>query len=80
MKLAELQAKLNSMRITAPTSGPHTSLTEADKIAIAQFHYNYFRSPPPTLKRAEDLATFEVLKRHAQAECGRYYPREEVVG
>lgn len=79
MKLTELQAKLNSMHITAPTSGSDGPLTEADKTAIAQFHYNYFRAPPPTLTRPEDLATFEFLKRHAQAEWGRYYPREEVL-
>lgn len=74
MKLAELQAKLKSMQIT----GTERPLTEADKVAIAQFHYNYFRTPPPALTRPEDLATFEFLKRHAQAEWGHYYPREGV--
>ena len=98
MKLADLQAKLKSMHITAPTVVPTQApktrkrkaepcpyddvyytiddMTDAEKTAIARFHYSYFMNPPPQIRRPEDVATFELLKRHTLAEWGKYLPAE----
>jgi hypothetical protein len=96
MKLADLQAKLAGLKLTAtkpqalpiPTRPSRkraaepcpyddiyytaADLTDADKVAIARFHYAYFTAPPSADMRPEDLVTREILKKHTLLEWGPY--------
>jgi hypothetical protein len=96
MKLADLQAKLKALTLSAPVAQPKPSrkrkaepcpyddvyytaadLTEADKTAIARFHYAYFMSPAPTYMRPEDHITREILKKHTLLEWAPYLSAEK---
>lgn len=100
MKLADLQAKLKALTLSAPVSAPvaqpkpsrkrkaepcpyddvyytAADLTEADKTAIARFHYAYFMSPAPTYTRPEDHITHEILKKHTLLEWAPYLSAEK---
>jgi hypothetical protein len=66
MKLEELQAKLRGLSL-AP-------VRDADNIAIATFHYNFFRGGPPAVLRPEDHPVYEFHKRCALLEALPYLP------
>ncbi len=52
-------------------------MTDADKVAIARFHYAFFMAPPAPELRPEDRATREILKKHTLLQWASYLSPEQ---
>lgn len=52
-------------------------MTEADKTAIARFHYAFFMAPPAPELRPEDRVTREILKKHTLLQWAPYLSPEQ---